>query len=94
MWNYLLSIIPKYHDIKRWKIYDKSPVDIDKSIGPGMVIVLNSTAGVRGFESWVDQNKDYTISMCSFAAIHASLRNKNKEWWAWYQDKFGLGYGV
>ena len=94
MWVYLLSIIPRYHDIKRLRIYDKSPVNTDKSIGRGMVSVLNSTVGIRGFESWADQSKDYSINMCCFAAMHASLRNKNQEWWAWYQDKLGLGYGV
>ena len=94
MGTYSLSIIPIYHDIKRWKIYDNSPVDIGKSISCRMISVLKSTAGVRGCESWVDQSKDYTISMCYFAAMHASLKDKNKEWWAPYQDKFWLGYGV
>ena len=88
MRTYLISIIPKYHGIKRWYICDKCPVDIDKAIGRGMVSVLNSTAGVCGFELWSHQNKDYKIGICYFSAMHASLRDKHKEWWVWYQDQF------
>jgi hypothetical protein len=41
----------------------------------------------------VDQNKDYTIGVCCFSAMYASLRD-TQEWWAWYQDKLVLGYGA
>ena len=59
-----------------------------------MVSVQNSTTGVRWFESWSDQNKDYKFGSCCLSTIHVSLRDKHKEWWARYLDKFGLGYGV
>jgi hypothetical protein len=51
-----------------------------------MVGMLASSAIDRGFESLLGQTKDYKICICCFAAKHAVLRRKVKDWLAQNQD--------
>jgi hypothetical protein len=45
-----------------------------------MVGVLASSAVDRGCEPRSGQTKDYKICICCFAAKHAVLRRKGKDW--------------
>ena len=40
----------------------------------------------RGFESRLEQTKDYEIGICCFSAKHAALRSKSKDWFARNQN--------
>ena len=51
-----------------------------------MVSVLASSVVDRELERRSDQTKDYNISLCCFAAKHAALRRKSKDWLARNQD--------
>jgi hypothetical protein len=48
-------------------------------IGGVMVIVLDSSAGDRGFEPRSVQTKDCKNGICCFSAKHAALRSNSKE---------------
>jgi len=51
-----------------------------------MVSVLVSSAVDRGFEPRSGQTKDFKIGICCFAAKHAALRRKSKDWLARNQN--------
>jgi hypothetical protein len=40
----------------------------------------------RGFESRLEQTKDYEIGICCFSAKDAALRSKSKDWFARNQN--------
>ena len=42
-------------------------------IGGVMVSVLPSSAVDCGFESWMDQDKDYKFGICCLSAIHINV---------------------
>jgi len=48
--------------------------------------VLVPSAVDRGFETWADQTKYYTIGIWCFSAKHAELRRKTKDWLTRNQD--------
>jgi hypothetical protein len=51
-----------------------------------MISVPPSSKVDRGFEPRSGQIKDYKIGICCFSAKHASLRRKNKDWFARNQN--------
>ena len=51
-----------------------------------MVSVLASSVVDRELERHSDQTKDYNIGICCFAAKHAALRRKSKDWLARNQN--------
>ena len=51
-----------------------------------MVSMLALSALDRGFESRLEQTKDYEIGICCFSAKHAALRSKSKDWFARNQN--------
>jgi hypothetical protein len=51
-----------------------------------MVSMLTSSAVDCGSELRSGLIKDYKIGICCFAAKHAALKRKSKDWWAWNQD--------
>jgi hypothetical protein len=67
------------------------------STGGVMISVPPSSKVDRGFEPRSGQIKDYKIGICCFSAKHASLRRKNKDWFARNQNYcslFGFLYSV
>ena len=40
----------------------------------------------RGFESRLEQTKDYEIGICCFSAKDTALRSKSKDWFARNQN--------
>jgi hypothetical protein len=61
-----------------------------------MIRVLASSAINPGFEPWLVQTKDYTISNCCFSGKHAASRRKRKDWLAWDQNNgpFSVQAGI
>jgi hypothetical protein len=55
-------------------------------IGDVRISVLASSAVDRGFDPRSGQTKDDKIGICCFAAKHAALRNKSKDWLTRNQD--------
>jgi hypothetical protein len=51
-----------------------------------MVSMLALSALDRGFESRLEQTKDYEIGICCFSAKDAALRSKSKDWFARNQN--------
>ena len=51
-----------------------------------MVNLFASSAVDCGFETQLDQTKDYKIFIYYFSAMHAALRKKSKDWLARNQE--------
>ena len=61
-------------------------ISIPACINDIAVSLLDSSTVNRGFEPRSGQTKDYNIGMSCFAAKHAALRIKSKNWFTRNQD--------
>ena len=55
-------------------------------IGGVMVNVFTSSAVYRGFETRLDNTKDFKIGICCFSVRYAALRRKSQDWLARNKD--------
>ena len=55
---------------------------------PGLYCILKCLCSIIAnmLATTIGSNKDYKTDICCFSTKHASLRNKNKDWWALNYD--------